>query len=41
MIATNKFDDLAHYIGEAALSRFQRNLVQIEMVGMDYREVEE
>jgi hypothetical protein len=41
ILSTNKFDHLGHYIGEAALSRLQRNLVQVEMIGMDYREVEE
>jgi DNA replication protein DnaC len=37
IITTNRYDELAHYIGKAALSRISRAMQVIEMVGDDYR----
>jgi DNA replication protein DnaC len=37
IITTNRYDELEHYIGKAAFSRFSRAMRVIEMVGDDYR----
>jgi hypothetical protein len=37
IITTNRYDELAHYIGKAAFSRLSRAMRLVEMLGDDYR----
>lgn len=37
VISTNKMETLGEYIGDASVSRLQRGLVSVKMVGSDYR----
>ncbi|GCE45334.1 DNA replication protein DnaC [Thermosporothrix hazakensis] len=41
VISVNERDELVHYIGSAALSRFSRGLVSVQMRSDDYRLLEE
>ena len=41
VLSTNKIEELHLYIGEATVSRLQRGMVPVKMIGTDYRSEEE
>lgn len=41
IVSTNKMNDLGEYIGDAALSRLQRGMIPVGMLGADYRSLED